>query len=45
MWNFIKRIFSKSDCPDCGWFMACDKCSTRYDDVDEQLKVVLKEKR
>lgn len=24
-------------CPDCGWLMACPKCSDRFDKVDEDI--------
>jgi len=34
----IKNFFGETEeCPDCGWFFACDKCSKRYDAVDEDI--------
>ena len=37
MFDFIKRIMAKSSCPNCGWLLACDECSERYDHVDEDI--------
>jgi hypothetical protein len=28
---------SSSNCPDCGWWFACPKCSERYVGVDKEL--------
>lgn len=34
----VKNFFGDTDpCPDCGWFFACDKCSERFDRVDEDI--------
>lgn len=43
--EIVKKIFSDSECPDCGFFFACDKCSERFDAIDEELKKELKENR
>jgi len=40
MLELVKRIFADSECPDCGFFFACDKCSERFDAVDEEIKKV-----
>ena len=48
MWNFLKTLVRKlknTDCPDCGWLVACDECSKRFDVIDEELKISLKERR
>lgn len=34
-WCF-KRV--NTDCPDCGIFFACNKCSKEMDDIDKSLK-------
>lgn len=37
MFENIKGIFQDSECPDCGWWCACDACSLRFDAVDSEL--------
>lgn len=42
----IKNFFSDPKfCPDCGWLIACDKCSERFDSIDEDIKRLEKIKR
>ncbi len=34
----MKKLFDRRSCTDCGWWVACDRCSQVFDDVDSQLK-------
>ena len=45
MFTVFKRLLSNSECPDCGWFIACDKCSERLDHVDEDIDKVEQHKK
>jgi len=36
--DWLKRLFNGGSCPDCGWLVACESCSNKYDQLDEKLK-------
>ena len=35
--RILKDIFSKGSCKECGYFIACDTCSEKYDKIDSEL--------
>ncbi len=39
MLAFLRKMFSKGSCKDCGWWVACDACSQRFDEIDKQLDI------
>lgn len=38
MLEFLKKIFAKGSCPECGWFFPCQECEERFDNIDEELR-------
>ncbi len=34
-----KRAKDNPHCPDCGFLVACDTCSSRYSKIDEELRI------
>jgi len=34
----ILNLFKRKGCKKCGWLIACDECSKKYDEIDKKLK-------
>ena len=32
------KVVKEKKCKECGWFIACEKCSEEYDKIDLWLK-------